>query len=144
VTQSARVIAADAAGCWHCGGPVPSGVELSVHIHGLARPMCCHGCQSVARLITGSGLDRYYEFRDALPERPASGRSDCPDYAAWDRPAVLAYHGRERPEGRVDLTLVLENVHCAACTWLLRRYVGSLPGVHDLDVDLADEYRVQS
>lgn len=138
MTQSARVIAADAAGCWHCGGPVPSGVELSVHIHGLARPMCCHGCQSVARLITGSGLDRYYEFRDALPERPASGRSDCPDYAAWDRPAVLAYHGRERPEGRVDLTLVLENVHCAACTWLLRRYVGSLPGVHDLDVDLAD------
>ncbi len=124
--------------CWHCGETVPAGVELSARIDGQDRPMCCHGCQAVATLIAGSGLDRYYDFRDALPERPDSARLDRSSFAAWDRPAVLAHHARSLGDGRHGLTLVLENIHCAACSWLIRRYAGSLPGVHDIEVDLAD------
>jgi Cu2+-exporting ATPase len=123
--------------CWHCGEPVPNGVDLQAVIKGEARPMCCHGCQAVATLIEQAGLDRYYDFRDALPERPeAAARPD--DYAGWDREAILAHYARRDDRGRVELTLVLENVHCAACTWLIRRFLGELDGVAEVQVDIGD------
>ena len=110
--------------CFHCGEPVPAGVELSIEIDGQARPMCCSGCRAVASIIHDAGLGRYYAFRDRLPERPVaepSGGSSI-DYAAWDREAVLSHHarpsgGRERTGARVGaadgvgIVLVLENVH---------------------------------
>jgi Cu2+-exporting ATPase len=33
---------------------------------------------------------------------------------------------------------VLENVHCAACAWLVRRYLGRYPGVGDCRLDVGD------
>jgi len=37
--------------CFHCGLRVPRGVDISVTIDGAVRPMCCHGCEAVARTI---------------------------------------------------------------------------------------------
>ena len=123
--------------CWHCGEPVPPGVELTASIGGKARPMCCHGCQAVATLIDQAGLDRYYDFRDALPERPeAAARPD--DYSAWDRDAILSHYARIDCNGHATISLVLENVHCAACAWLIKRFVGELEGVREIQVDIGD------
>ncbi len=99
--------------------------------------MCCHGCQAVATLIDRAGLDRYYDFRDALPERPeAAARPD--DYSAWDRDAILRHYARIDCDGLAQLTLVLENIHCAACAWLIKRFVGELDGVAEIQVDIGD------
>jgi Cu2+-exporting ATPase len=126
-----------ATACWHCGEPVPAGVDLQATIAGQDRPMCCHGCQAVATLIDRAGLDRYYDFRDALPERPeAAARPD--DYSAWDRDAILRHYARTDCDGLAQLTLVLENVHCAACSWLIKRFVGDLDGVAEIEVDIGD------
>jgi Cu2+-exporting ATPase len=123
--------------CWHCGEPVPHGVDLQATIRGQARPMCCHGCQAVATLIDQAGLDRYYDFRDALPRRPeAAARPD--DYSAWDRDAILRHYARTDCDGLAQITLVLENVHCAACSWLIKRFVGELDGVAEIQVDIGD------
>ncbi len=124
--------------CGHCGEPVPKGLELFATIGGSEQPMCCHGCQTVAKLIENSGLGRYYDFRDALPERPESTELSQEDFLAWDRSAVLDHHARRLGNGEVELALVLENVHCAACAWLIRRFLGELPGVISLQVDIAD------
>ncbi len=137
--------------CFHCGDPVPAGVELSIEIDGRARPMCCSGCRAVASIIHEAGLGRYYAFRDQLPERPAAeppGGASI-DYAAWDREAVLSHHARS-PAGRdrtgprvgapngVSIVLVLENVHCAACAWLVRRYLEAFEGVMEARLDVSD------
>lgn len=122
--------------CYHCGEPVPPGVELSVEIDGESRPMCCSGCRAVATLIDASGLGRYYDFRDRLPERPEGDALG--DYAAWDRAAVLDYHASTGRDGRRTLVLVLENVHCAACAWLVGRYLGAMPGVSESRLDVGD------
>ena len=100
--------------------------------------MCCHGCQTVATLIDQAGLQRYYEFRDALPERPELTHVSSRDYAAWDRDAILEHYARADCDGLQRLTLVLENVHCAACAWLIHRYVGTLEGVSEIRVDITD------
>jgi len=123
--------------CFHCGEAVPAGFDLSVELDGRPRAMCCNGCATVARLIRSAGLGRYYEFRDALPERPA----DAPGrdrFAAWDREAVLDFHAPLDQAGRRSLVLVLENVHCAACAWLVHRYLAGLGGVVDSRLDVAD------
>lgn len=128
---------AAAQSCFHCGEPVPPGVDLSVEIEGEQRPMCCAGCRAVASLIHSAGLSRYYDFRDALPERPEA-EADPGRYAAWDRDAVLDYHAPADADGRRSLVLVLENVHCAACAWLVRRYLGRHPGVSECRLDVGD------
>lgn len=99
--------------------------------------MCCHGCQAVATLISQSGLSRYYDFRDALPQRPDEQRA-LEDYTAWSRPAVLEHHARLHAPDQAEATLVLENVHCAACAWLIQRGVGELPGVEEVRTDIHD------
>lgn len=129
----------DRAGCWHCGEPIPTGVEISAEIGGQARDMCCHGCQTVAMLIDSAGLTRYYDFRDALPERPElAGQASAKDFLAWDRPAVRDHYARADCDSLYALSLVLENVHCAACAWLIQRFVGTLDGVAEVRVDVAD------
>ncbi|NKI35385.1 cadmium-translocating P-type ATPase [Wenzhouxiangella sp. XN79A] len=122
--------------CFHCGEPVPPGVELSVEIDGEARPMCCSGCRAVATLIHESGLGRYYDFRDRLPERPEADRAG--DYLAWDRDAVLDYHATAPGADRRSIVLVLENVHCAACAWLVNHYLSGFPGVAESRLDVGD------
>jgi len=123
--------------CWHCGETIPAGVDISAQVQGQARPMCCHGCQAVATLIDQAGLQRYYDFRDALPERPDSRAADR-DFSAWDRDAVLQHYGSSDCDGIASITLVLENVHCAACAWLIQRFVGELEGVADIRIDIGD------
>jgi len=125
--------------CFHCGEPVPPGTDLAVEIGGRSRPMCCAGCRAVATLIHSSGLDRYYDFRDALPERPDAAEADPGRYAAWDRDAVLDFHaGPDGGNGQRRLVLVLENVHCAACAWLVHRYLGQFAGVSETLLDVSD------
>jgi P-type Cu2+ transporter len=124
--------------CWHCGESIPAGVEIQATIGGTERPMCCHGCQTVATLIDSAGLNRYYQFRDALPERPDLAEASRRDFAAWDRDAIVQHYARADCDGFHRLTLVLENVHCAACAWLIHRYVGELEGVAEIRVDVTD------
>ena len=101
--------------------------------------MCCAGCRAVATLIHSSGLDRYYDFRDALPDRPEGAGAEPGRFAAWDREAVLDFHSRpEGGDGRRRIVLVLENVHCAACAWLVHRYLGQFAGVSDTRLDVSD------
>ncbi|NIR93264.1 MAG: hypothetical protein GWO08_06185, partial [Gammaproteobacteria bacterium] len=45
----------DSQGCFHCGEPVPQGLDFKVIIDGEPRAMCCPGCQAVARTIVDSG-----------------------------------------------------------------------------------------
>lgn len=128
----------DAIPCFHCGEPVPPGTDLSVDIGGQPRAMCCAGCRAVATLINSSGLDRYYDFRDALPDRPDAAEVDPGRYSAWDRDAVLDFHAATGAGGRRQIVLVLENVHCAACAWLIHRYLGQFAGVSETRLDVAD------
>ena len=55
--------------CFHCGEPVPPHSHFSVEIEGVERPMCCPGCQAVASLIAGSGLESFYRLRTRLNEK---------------------------------------------------------------------------
>ena len=54
--------------CFHCGLPVPAGLNLQATIFGQSHAMCCSGCQSVATSIVENGLEDYYKHRTELPK----------------------------------------------------------------------------
>ncbi|SDH09812.1 heavy metal translocating P-type ATPase [Propionivibrio dicarboxylicus] len=140
------------ASCYHCGLPIPAGVDLSVTIDGEARAVCCIGCQAVAQAIVANGLADYYRQRDALPESP---REAMPrvlddlklyDHADFQKSFVRALGEHER-----EAALIIEGITCAACIWLNERHLAALPGVTGVDINYStrrarvrwDETRLQ-
>ncbi|HEX6156349.1 MAG TPA: heavy metal translocating P-type ATPase metal-binding domain-containing protein, partial [Burkholderiales bacterium] len=99
--------------CFHCGGPLPAG----------EREFCCAGCEAVARAITGAGLESYYRTRTrpAARPQPYPRQEDFPE------------------DGAGEAALVLGQVRCAACLWLIEERLRRLPGVRSASVNYATQ-----
>jgi Cu2+-exporting ATPase len=81
--------------------------------------------------IYGHGLQDYYRLRC---EGAGPGRGGAGDFSLYDRPAVLRYYARSLPDGRSEITLGIEGLRCAACTWLIERALGAVPAVTHVQV----------
>jgi P-type Cu2+ transporter len=123
--------------CYHCGLPVPAGLSIAVKIDGIARAMCCAGCQAVAQTIVDHGLTSYYRQRSALPLRDDSVPQVLRELAAYDIPEVESELAREVGEHAREVTLMLEGITCAACVWLIEQRVGRVPGVLGIEINYA-------
>jgi Cu2+-exporting ATPase len=113
--------------CFHCGEAVPRGRAPVVVIEREPRPMCCAGCEAAARTIVENGLGDYYRQRQGLPARPAPTVPE--ELARYDLPAVEASFVEPATAHQKEVSLLLEGVTCAACTWLIERRLASIPGV---------------
>jgi Cu2+-exporting ATPase len=131
---------ADSEPCYHCGLPIPTGLDLAVEIGGQRRQMCCAGCQAVALAIVANGLADYYRHRDAMPESPREALPQIvADFALFDHPDVQKNFVR-RAEGAAgeheqEAALILEGITCAACVWLNESHVRRQPGVTTIDIN---------
>ena len=122
--------------CFHCGEPVPPACELEVEIDGSPRPMCCPGCQAVASLISGSGLDSFYRLRTGFNQRPEE-HSTSAAYYIYDEPENSRDFVEELAGDKRRAQLLLGGVSCAACTWLIETALQRCPGIHASNVNLA-------
>jgi len=124
--------------CYHCGLPIPAGVDLPVDIDGAARAMCCGGCQAVARAIVEGGLADYYRNRDALPESPREALPKAlDDLRLFDHAAVQKSFVRTLDADEREVSLILEGITCAACIWLNEQHLATLPGVTGVAINYA-------
>ena len=122
--------------CFHCGEPVPATCKLVVEVEGESRPVCCSGCQAVARLILESGQSRFYQFRTETAIKPAEEDSGIED--SWQRfDGRQSLWGSELKDGRRELLLQVEGIRCAACAWLIRSQLEARPGIDQVQVDVA-------
>jgi Cu2+-exporting ATPase len=121
--------------CFHCGEPIPKGTRLSVRIHGSDHPVCCPGCEAVATLIAGAGLDDFYRFRDGPAPTPPAQASD--EWNAFDRDAVQRTLARTLADGTREATVIVEGLYCAACAWLIEHVLEPLDGVEEIQVNPA-------
>lgn len=112
--------------CFHCHEALPASGTLYVSVADRQQPVCCVGCRSAVEWIHGQGLADFYRLRadGAGPGRAAGG-----DFEVFDRPAVLRYYAGEPQEGVSTITLALDGLRCAACTWLIERALARVPGV---------------
>lgn len=124
--------------CYHCGQPVPPGIELQVEINHTAQPMCCRGCQAVAEAIVAGGLSDYYQFRT---ENAPTARDVVPEFlrqvAAYDNPTLQKTFVRSGEGSVREASLILEGIVCAACVWLNEQHLAKLPGVLSVSINYA-------
>jgi len=125
--------------CFHCGEPVLTGDRYLVTIGHDDRPVCCPGCKAVAEFIRDSGLEHYYDFRTETALRPEQAEPEAvrPEWLAFDRPAVMEQLTAASGDGNREALLLVEGVRCAACSWLIERSLGRLPGVIEIQVNPA-------
>jgi Cu2+-exporting ATPase len=136
MTSNTPLVAPDSAHCFHCGLPVPANFDYRVRILGAERAMCCHGCQAVAQAIAAGGLERFYEHRTTVSQRPE-------DLVPEQLRRLDLYDQPRLQEGFVDIderhlksaSLILEGITCAACVWLSERHVRTVPGVVEFHVN---------
>lgn len=122
--------------CFHCGERIPHGRAIHARVAGRDEPVCCHGCRAVAEFITGAGLGDYYRYRDAGGLRADEPRR--PDrWAAYDRPELVERLSRAEAGDARSITVLLEGLRCAACSWLADRALRLRSGVLDVSVNPA-------
>jgi len=122
--------------CFHCGEPVPPACKLTIATEGQAQPVCCGGCEAVAKLILSSGQSRYYQFRTNKAVKPAA--EDAGLGQAWQRfDERRSLWGSALKDGRYELLLQAEGIRCAACAWLIRSQLEARNGIDQVQVDIA-------
>lgn len=117
------------AACAHCGLAVPFGRRGDGH----APDYCCSGCEAAAAILRAGGLAEAYH-RGAIRQAPVrpSGR----DFAEFDHPAFADLYVHRGADGRAEVELYLEGVHCASCVWLVERIPLLADGVMRTELDL--------
>lgn len=100
--------------------------------------MCCPGCQAVARLISGSGLESFYHLRDGFNQRPED-EAGTVGYDIYDEPSNSEDFVQQLDAGQRQARLLLGGVSCAACTWLIETALLRNPAIHRASVNLAQQ-----
>ncbi len=123
--------------CFHCGDPVPAGAAFAAVVDGAPRPLCCAGCQAVAETIVEAGLEDYYRLRTASPGRAAGERVPriLEQAQAFASPALESAYALDAGEHAREASLIVEDIRCAACAWLVERTLARAPGVLDAAVN---------
>ncbi|MGV7208368.1 heavy metal translocating P-type ATPase [Oxalobacteraceae bacterium A2-2] len=126
---------AGAAGCYHCGLPLPASASWRVRIDGRERAMCCPGCAAVAQTIVDLGQEHYYRERSGYAQQ-----ADGADLV----PPELRLYSNDDPRFALDAdsretTFAVEGIRCAACVWLIEQRLARLPGVASAQLNVATE-----
>jgi len=125
--------------CFHCGLAVTTGDLFSSTIQERSRLFCCAGCQAVAGFIHEGGLDQFYQYRSELNKRPESEKIDFKVYdqeaiqASFVRPRLLENTHSVRQQKIAHL--LLDGITCAACVWLIEKYLLAIKGVSKVSVN---------
>jgi Cu2+-exporting ATPase len=118
--------------CHHCLATMPEAAALQVSIAGTPRAFCCHGCASAAQLIEALSLQSFYDYRNtcgtAAPAQTLHTTLGSEDYL----PALSSTH-----DGTQTLRLLLPDIRCVACVWLLEQVLGRQEGVLEVRVNFA-------
>ena len=124
--------------CRHCGLEVPPGPKLFATINGQRSLMCCVGCRAVAEMLEESGLGEWYARREsptgqaaALPEEVLGKVAHLETQALEDE---FVYSNQD---GYSEVHLLVDDLRCAACVWVIERHLGELEGVKSVRVLLA-------
>lgn len=122
--------------CFHCGDPVPQPPFYS-DILGAKREMCCLGCQLASQSIVEAGLEQYYLDRSEI-NRTASLPIELTRLQAYDHEDIKSQFVYQQ-EGLSVAELSVNNLRCAACTWLIESRLYELAGISQCQVNLTNQ-----
>ena len=127
--------------CFHCGLAFDPGQSVRAEVGGQPRDFCCRACHSVAATIVANGLDTFYRFNQPNEQAAPAPADSSEHWQFLDRDSFhQQYVTRNGNNSRVEL--LIGGIHCAACVWLLEKFLGQMDGVADVTVSLSDQRAV--
>lgn len=136
--QTSNMPASGTATCFHCSDslPQPNPHAYSCAIAGETRWFCCPACQMVAETIHNLGLSAYYNQRE---QKPAHAINIDQDMSEMDLPDIQATFLHRQNDGSVKADLLVPDIHCASCCWLIEHRLKSLSGVLSVSAQLGQQ-----
>lgn len=128
--------------CFHCGLPIRANERFSLMVDGVSRQFCCPACRAVAEIIVAGGFGAYYQRHQTtgVAARTVAAGS----YAAFDGERFQRQHVMEVAQSsergrRCHVRLLIRDIHCTACIWLLERYLIRIDGVERVRASLTEQ-----
>lgn len=90
---------------------------------------CCHGCESVYKILKSEGFSRFYTKREGTWESGPVQTSNVSEELFTDTI-------RETDTG-YEVNIALSGIRCAACIWLIENYLMKAEGVESVRVNYA-------
>ena len=118
--------------CYHCGLPVVRAQEFTYVINDQLRDFCCPSCQAVATVIHDGGLDKFYQYRSQLNRRPEQRQVS---FALYDREDIQQDFVDHHEGQEHTAHLLLDDITCAACVWLIEQRLQAQVGVVSVRVN---------
>jgi len=126
--------------CYHCNEAIPDKLILYVEIENIKQPMCCLGCQAVATAIIDYGLSDFYKFRTESSIRPDQlVPEQLRHFSAYDEDVLQEGLLEKEEDGLKTIPLILADMTCPACVWLVETRLGAMPGVHAISVNYSSQ-----
>ena len=95
---------------------------------------CCGGCQSVYHILKSENLDSFYEkLGNKTIKAPLQVSND--DLSKFDSENFLNSYTTITKDGFVQIDLILEGIHCAACVWLNEKVLYDTKGVVEANIN---------
>lgn len=121
--------------CFHCNEPIPLNTKFEIVIDDQVRTMCCRGCLGVAEAILNAGLSHYYDYRTQPGVKQSSLVPEALNlYSAYDLEEIqqdFVYKSQQLD----TVSLSIEGITCAACSWLIEHKLQQLAGVTSVRVN---------
>ena len=125
--------------CFHCGEIVSPGTDIFLYTDGRHEPMCCYGCLAVAESIIHNGLGDYYQYRTSnsiTPDFLDKGYQD--QIKLYDRPEIQKSFVETKGLNHKQANLLLGEIVCPACVWLIEKHVSKLPGIIQIAINYSN------
>ena len=95
---------------------------------------CCGGCQSVYHILKSENLDSFYEkLGNKTIKAPLQVSND--DLSKFDSENFLNSYTTITKDGFVQIDLILEGIHCAACVWLNEKILHDTKGIVEANIN---------
>ncbi|MFK7732749.1 MAG: heavy metal translocating P-type ATPase [Pseudomonadales bacterium] len=120
--------------CYHCAQELASNANWQIEENDAIRAFCCPACMVVYQCIHTDGLAQYYVRRSEPAATPVDsfGSTDYRDYDDLLDALDFVNH-----EGNCyTANLLVSDLRCSACAWLLESVLTRLPGVQAVTISL--------
>ncbi|HMM12008.1 MAG TPA: heavy metal translocating P-type ATPase metal-binding domain-containing protein [Bacteroidales bacterium] len=109
--------------CIHCGA------DCGVHpIVWEEKKFCCHGCQTVYRILHENDLKQYYEIQPMAGVKIAEGQP-LKKFAFLDNQEIASQLLTFNDGKTARVNFFIPAIHCASCIWLLEHLESLNPGI---------------
>jgi Cu2+-exporting ATPase len=80
-------------------------------------------------------MQDFYQHRATPDTRPDDKVAPVTNWETYERPAVMREFVRNQDDETQIADLLIQGVHCAACTWLIETTLQKIPGVTSIEVN---------